>query len=208
MAASVAQTGHPGASAFLSLTGDKQTYRGHDEIDAFDPARPFASPHDSGGSIPATGRHAHPLSGCIQPMRATINVVRERLPLHGNHRMAPSDDRRLVSSVPKSRRQERNFWMQRREAKKPPERPLWSAETGNVENGRQDPRRNGPFSIDDGFRGSGRLDGGVCSQIRTGLDPELPDNWLFAGNFRQMLPVIGKRARIRCVNSMICERIP
>jgi hypothetical protein len=44
--------------------------------------------------------------------------------------------------------------MQRPEAKNPPERPLLSAETGNVENRRQDPRRNGVFSIDDGFRGS------------------------------------------------------
>jgi hypothetical protein len=50
--------------------------------------------------------------------------------------------------------------MQRPEAKNPPERPLFSAETGNIENKRQDPRRNGLFSIDDGFRGSGRLDGG------------------------------------------------
>jgi hypothetical protein len=30
------------------------------------------------------------------------------------------------------------------------------------------------------------MDGGVCSQIRTGLDPELPDNWLFAGNFCEL----------------------
>jgi hypothetical protein len=30
-------------------------------------------------------------------------------------------------------------------------------------------RRNGLFLIDDGFRSSGGLDGGVCSQIRTGL---------------------------------------
>jgi hypothetical protein len=35
-----------------------------------------------------------------------------------------------------------------------------SAETGIVENGRQDPGRNGLFSIDDGFPGSRRLDGG------------------------------------------------
>jgi hypothetical protein len=66
--------------------------------------------------------------------------------------------------------------MQRLEAKNPPERPLLSAETGNVENGRQDPPRNGPFSIDDGFRGSGRLDGGVRSQIRTGLRLQFPAN--------------------------------
>ena len=50
--------------------------------------------------------------------------------------------------------------MQRLEAKNPPEKPLLSAETRNVENRRQNPRRNGLFSIDDGFRGSGRLDGG------------------------------------------------
>jgi hypothetical protein len=50
--------------------------------------------------------------------------------------------------------------MQRPEAKNPPERPLLSAETGNVENRWQDPPRNGLFSIDNGFGGSGRLDGG------------------------------------------------
>jgi len=59
--------------------------------------------------------------------------------------------------------------MQRPEAQNPPERPFLSAETGNVENRRQDLRRNGLFSIDDGFRGSGRLDGGVRSHMRTGL---------------------------------------
>jgi hypothetical protein len=59
--------------------------------------------------------------------------------------------------------------MQRLEAKISPERPLLSAETGIVENRRQDPRRNGLFSIDDGFRGSARLDGGVRSHMRTGL---------------------------------------
>src|ERR1700694_4115123 len=67
-------------------------------------------------------------------------------------------------------RGERNFWMQRPEAKKPPERPLLSAETGNVENRRQDPRRKGLFSIDDGFRGSGRLDGGG-TRAQTGDPP-------------------------------------
>ena len=66
--------------------------------------------------------------------------------------------------------------MQRPEAKNPPERPLLSAETGNVENRWQDPRRNGLFSIDDGFRGSGRLGGGVRSQIRTGLGLQIPEN--------------------------------
>jgi hypothetical protein len=69
-------------------------------------------------------------------------------------------ERQLVSSGPKFSRRERNFWMQRPEAKNPLERPPSSAETGNVENGPRDPRRNGLFSIDDGFRGSRRLDGG------------------------------------------------
>jgi hypothetical protein len=50
--------------------------------------------------------------------------------------------------------------MRRLAAKNPPERPQLSAETGIVENGRQDPGRNGLFSIDDGFPGSRRLDGG------------------------------------------------
>ncbi len=95
--------------------------------------------------------------------------------------------------------------MQRLEAKNPPERPLLSAETGNVENRRQDPRRNGLFSIDVGFYGSGRLDGGVRSQIRTGLSP---DKCPFAGYFRELLPFIGKRAGIRCVNSMASKGIP
>ena len=98
--------------------------------------------------------------------------------------------------------------MQRLEAKNPPERPLLSAETGNVQIGDKNPRRNGLFSIDDGFRGSGRLDGGVRSHIRTGLDPELPDKWLFTGYFRKLLPVIGKGTRISCADSITCHQIP
>ena len=64
--------------------------------------------------------------------------------------------------------------MQRPEAKNPPKRPSISAETGNLKMGVKNPRRNGLFSIDDGFRSSGRLGGGVRSQIRTGLP------WTFA----------------------------
>src|SRR5258708_1880970 len=73
-------------------------------------------------------------------------------------------------------RRERNFWKQRPEAKNPPERPLLSAETGKLKIGMKNPRRNGLFSIGDGFCGSGRLGGGVCSQIRTGLRRENPNN--------------------------------
>ena len=50
--------------------------------------------------------------------------------------------------------------MQRLEAKNPPERPLFTAETRNAQNRQQDHRRNGLFSIDDGFYGSLRLNGG------------------------------------------------
>src|SRR5258705_3743012 len=64
-------------------------------------------------------------------------------------------------------RRERNFWTQRPEAKNPPERPLLSAETGNSKIGVKNPRRNGLFLIGDGFRSSGRLDGGVRSLCRT-----------------------------------------
>src|SRR6266403_5484904 len=93
-----------------------------------------------------------------------------RLPRFGRNRLGSCSklasqqtipERRLVSCRAEFSRGERNVWMQRPEAKNPPERPLLSAETGNVENRRQDPRRNGLVSIDDGFRGSGRLDGGA-----------------------------------------------
>jgi hypothetical protein len=60
----------------------------------------------------------------------------------------------------------------------------------------------------DGEIGAPNMGGGVRSPIRTGLDPELPDKWPFAGNFRELLPVTGKLARIRCINSMTYKRIP
>jgi hypothetical protein len=72
--------------------------------------------------------------------------------------------------------------MQRPEAKNPPERPLLSAKTGNSKIGVKNTRRNGLFSIDDGFRSSGRLDGGVRSQMRTGLHPKFPAN---SENYRE-----------------------
>src|SRR5258705_6126063 len=73
--------------------------------------------------------------------------------------------------------------MQRPEYKSPPERPLLSAETGNVENGRQESPRKGLFSIDDGFRSSGRLGGGGSSQIRTSLNQQFPANREFYWEF-------------------------
>src|SRR6202790_2381086 len=57
-------------------------------------------------------------------------------------------------------RRERNFWTQRPGAKNPPERLLLSAETGNSKIGVKNIRRNGLFLIGDGFRSSGKLDGG------------------------------------------------
>ena len=44
-----------------------------------------------------------------------------------------------------------------------PQRPRTPNETG------ENPRRNGLFPIDDGWRGLGRLDGGVRSRMRTRL---------------------------------------
>src|SRR5260370_6204020 len=59
--------------------------------------------------------------------------------------------------------------MQRPEAKNPSKRPSISAETGNLKMGVKNPRRNGLFAVDVEICGFGRLDGGVRSQIRTGL---------------------------------------
>jgi hypothetical protein len=73
--------------------------------------------------------------------------------------------------------------MQRLEAKNPPERSPFRAETRNAQNGQQDPRRNGLFSTDDGFYGSGRLNGGVRSHMRTGLAWILPENREFFAKF-------------------------
>src|SRR5258706_14253352 len=72
---------------------------------------------------------------------------------------------------PKPCRRERNFWRQRPEAKNPPERALLSAETGNLKIGVKNPRRNGLFSIGDGFRGLACETRAVCvvpSLIREG----------------------------------------
>jgi hypothetical protein len=50
--------------------------------------------------------------------------------------------------------------MQRLEAKKSTRETVMPAETGNLKTVDENPHRNGLFSIDGGFRGSGRLDGG------------------------------------------------
>jgi hypothetical protein len=79
--------------------------------------------------------------------------------------------------VPKFSRGERNFSVQRPEAEITPEQPLLSGRDRCDENRWQDPRKNGLFFVDGGFRGSGRLDGGdyldqtACSprRHRTGL---------------------------------------
>jgi hypothetical protein len=81
--------------------------------------------------------------------------------------------------------------MQRREAKNPPERPLLSAETGNLEIAVKNPCRNGLLAIDDGFRGSGRLDGGVRSHMRTGLQIEFPANREKYREFRYLEAFMG-----------------
>ena len=81
--------------------------------------------------------------------------------------------------------------MQRREAKiglrdrKCHQRPKERNNTG------ENPHRNGLFGAGPEICGLEGLDGGVRSQIRTGLDLKLPDKWLFTGYFRGLLPVIG-----------------
>jgi hypothetical protein len=75
--------------------------------------------------------------------------------------------------------------MQRPEAKNPPKRLSISAETGNLKMGVKNPRRNGLFPIDGGFRSSGRLDGGVRSHMRTGLACVLPENREFFAKFNK-----------------------
>src|SRR5260370_15552727 len=78
----------------------------------------------------------------------------------------PAADRHWPS---KPCRGERNFWMQRREAKiglrdrKCHRRPNERNDTG------ENPHRNGLFGIGSVIRGSVGLDGGVRSQIRTPL---------------------------------------
>jgi hypothetical protein len=73
--------------------------------------------------------------------------------------------------------------MQRPEAKNPPKRLSVSAETGNLKMGVKNPRRNGLFSIDGDFPGSGRLGGGVRSRMRTRLQPNSLLTGKNTGNF-------------------------
>jgi hypothetical protein len=97
-----------------------------------------------------------------------------------------------ILAVATHSRGERNFWMQRREAKIGPRdcrchrRPKEQNETGEKS------YRNGPFLLGLQICGLVGLDGGVRSHIRTGLEQELPDNWLFTGYFPEFGPVIEK----------------
>src|SRR5260370_23978027 len=69
----------------------------------------------------------------------------------------PAADRHWPS---KPCRGERNFWMQRREAKNRPERPQGSPETERVERYRQNPHRNGRSRVGARICGFVGLDGG------------------------------------------------
>src|SRR5258706_13359865 len=88
------------------------------------------------GSVRQTG----PLRdlSCSAGPRSRTTVAQKSIPAAERSNLALNHGRRERNFWG-----ERNFWMQRPEAKNPPERPLLSAETGNVENRRQDPRRNG-----------------------------------------------------------------
>ena len=69
-----------------------------------------------------------------------------------------------------------------------PQRPRTRNETG------ENPRRNGLFPIDDGWRGLGRLDGGVRSHMRTGLYWNFPVIREFNRDFFDFRPFEAKRA--------------
>ena len=81
-----------------------------------------------------------------------------------------------------------------------------AAETGNSKMGVKNPRRNGLFLIGDGFRSSGRLDGGVRSRMRTRLsgDSTLENrgNPLFSAFFSQNGEFKSKGFRFPCVLSV------
>jgi hypothetical protein len=97
--------------------------------------------------------------------------------------------------------------MQRREAeiglrdRKRHRRPKERNDTG------ENTPRNGLSGVDAGICGFVGLDGGVRSQIRTRLDPELPDKWHFTGYFCKLASVIEKCTRIHCLDSMACKQI-
>jgi len=92
--------------------------------------------------------------------------------------------------------------MQRREAKiglrdrKCHQRPKERNDTG------ENPHRNGLFGAGPEICGLEGLDGGVRSHIRTGLEPESPDNCLFTGYFHEFGPVMEKCTRIDRIFSM------
>jgi hypothetical protein len=98
--------------------------------------------------------------------------------------------------------------MQRPEAKIHPRDRYCPAETANVKNRRQYPRRNGLFSIDEDFRGSGRLDGGA-DWDRTCDPPEhfvIPSGPLSTDKLLLVsLSVRGSVGRERLVNHTIDE---
>jgi len=73
---------------------------------------------------------------------------------------------------------------------------------------RENPPRNGLFGVGPGIRGSVGLDGGVRSQIRTRLDRDLPDKWLFAGYFGELVPVIENAPRISAPFQWLTGQFP
>src|SRR5882762_4200136 len=98
--------------------------------------------------------------------------------------------------------------MQRQGAKNHHEKGRTPAETKSGKQVAGNPGRSALFGVDSGKGGLRRLDGGVRSQMRTGLDPELPDKCLFTGYFCELVPVIETCTRIRYVDSMACKQIP
>ncbi len=106
----------------------------------------------------------------------------------------------------KPRRRERNFRMQRPAAKIHPRGRYCRERPGTLKIGGKNPRRNGLFTINDGFRSSGRLGGGVRSRMRTRLsgDSTLENrgNPLFSAFFSQNGEFKSKGFRFSCVLSV------
>src|SRR5258705_12577899 len=81
------------------------------------------------------------------------------------------------------------------------ERPLCRQRPGNVENRRQDPHRNGLFSIEDGFRGSGRQEMSnylAQNRLAFGLDRSVAVvTWAAKARFRVLPCRVIARAGLR-----------
>ena len=104
---------------------------------------PGAGPRQSSGRGPfASGYRRRATPRPARGMEPTVRSARTQSAIGSDADITTGNSRPLPSQfVLKFRPRERNFWMQRLEAKNPPERPLFTAETTNAQTGQQDPCR-------------------------------------------------------------------